>query len=399
MEQPEDLGRTQKERIPGHRPGSMWQFPQHEELLAMEGVQSVALAQLDFGSASVKPTCLLLRAPGPLHPEMYEGLPQLDENGWYCGPLPKKQGEPLIGRSGGIFKTASAAAWPPALCEWVATQIMASFRLNSGFEGMGQKMDQMTGQQGRSTKRSREEAAEEEVTDPFDPPAKGGQGKPRCCTWKGNLVPFHDVGCLMSPGRWEIGKRSFPDSTERKRLRATLRRVITSAAGSEALLERECFAMAGGANGCRLVQDAHLREKILGLLAEFCQVKGNKEKPLEVAVGQPFRLGLMRAILEIAGDADCEFLREAEDGLPLGVKHPLPRTPMAFERQVEWALDYDPMVASIVEKANYPSAAEHEAHVRGHLEEEVREGLVDKCCGRTLRRSLGVRERWPRWRY
>ena len=126
----------------------------------------------------------------------------------------------------------------------------------------------------------------------------------------------------MSPGRWEIGKRSFPDSTERKRLRATLRMVITSAAGSEALLERECFAMAGGANGCRLVQDAHLREKILGLLAEFCQVKGNKEKLLEVAVGQPFRLGLMRAILEIAGDADCEFLREAEDGLPLGVKHP-----------------------------------------------------------------------------
>ena len=64
MEQPEDLGTTKVQRVPGHRPGSMWQFPQHEELLQLPGVQSVALAQLDFGSDSVKPTRLLLRLFG-----------------------------------------------------------------------------------------------------------------------------------------------------------------------------------------------------------------------------------------------------------------------------------------------------------------------------------------------
>ena len=72
------------------------------------------------------------------------------------------------------------------------------------------------------------------------------------------------------------------------------------------------------------------------------------------------------------------FLKEAESGLPLGVKHPLPRTPLAFERQVDWALKFDPHEVCMVEKPNYPSAREHEEHLRQHLEEEVREGLVAK---------------------
>ena len=70
MERPEDLGKPATPRIPGHRPASMWQFPQHEVVAPMEEVESVALAQLDFGTESVKPTRLLLRVPGPLHPHV-----------------------------------------------------------------------------------------------------------------------------------------------------------------------------------------------------------------------------------------------------------------------------------------------------------------------------------------
>lgn len=135
MEQPEDLGRTNGQRIPGHRPGSMWQFPQHEEILQLPGVRSVALAQLDFGAESVKPTRLLMRTSGQLHPEMYEGLPQLDGDGWYLGPLPKKAGKPLIGKQGGAFRKAGAAAWPAGLCSWVAEQILAAFQMNSESRG------------------------------------------------------------------------------------------------------------------------------------------------------------------------------------------------------------------------------------------------------------------------
>ena len=60
MEQPEDLGTTANPRIPGHRPASMWQFPQFKQCLS-EGMRTAVLAQLDFGSEAVKPTRFLLR--------------------------------------------------------------------------------------------------------------------------------------------------------------------------------------------------------------------------------------------------------------------------------------------------------------------------------------------------
>lgn len=108
MEQPEDLGKTKYQRIPGHQPASMWQFPQFE-LALQEGLRTCVFSQLDFGSNSVKPTRLLLRLEGPLPPAMIEGKPVFDEEGHYVGPLPQREGASLIGREQGKFKTASAA--------------------------------------------------------------------------------------------------------------------------------------------------------------------------------------------------------------------------------------------------------------------------------------------------
>lgn len=44
----------------------------------------------------------------------------------------------------------------------------------------------------------------------------------------------------------------------------------------------------------------------------------------------------MRALLEKAEDGNFDFLEDAKVGFVLGVKYPMPRTPAAFERQVEW---------------------------------------------------------------
>eukprot|EP00435_Cladocopium_sp_Y103_P074484 s15_g49.t1 len=400
MEQPEDLGKTKQDKVPGHRPGSMWQFPQHAQLAALPGVVSAALAQLDFGSDSVKPTRLLMRTPGPLHPEMYPGPPQLDDEGWYLGPLPRKSGLPLIGRQDGIFLTSAAAAWPPQLCEWVASQILTAFQQNSAAGGSQVDVDEeedMGASQSTSRKRENRDMEEsdlkrrkceksEDYTDPFDPPVKGGDGLPRTCTWKGSKVPFHDGGCLMSQGRWDIAKRRFPQDEEWAGLRKRLRSLIVEAAGSESKLERECFAMSRGESGCNLVKNEELRERILSAMQDFCQ---GEVGVLEVAEGQPFRLRLMRALLRRAGDEDCEFLGMAEEGLPVGVTHPLPRTPVAFERQVDWSLQYDPAEAYDLERANYPSAREHEEHLRKHLEEEVAEGLVERMTREQFEEEFG----------
>ena len=129
MEQPEDLGRTSYERMPGHRPASMWQFWQFWELLEVEGVQTVVFAQSQFGTDSPKPTRFLMRIHAPLHQAMHPGPPQFDDDGWYVGPLPRTSGgAPLIGKKDGVFKTANSAAWPPALCKWTAETILTSFQ-------------------------------------------------------------------------------------------------------------------------------------------------------------------------------------------------------------------------------------------------------------------------------
>ena len=110
---------------------------------------------------------------------------------------------------------------------------------------------------------------------------------------------------------------------------------------------------------------------------------------MQVAEGQPFRLRLMRAILEKAEDGDFQFLEMAEEGFPVGVLNPLPRTPAAFERQVDWTLQFDPADAYVLERANCPSAREHEEHLREHLEEEVREGLVEKMTREQFEEEFG----------
>lgn len=55
MEQPEDLGATNNERIPRHWLAAMWQFHQFEDLLKEEGVTTVALLSLILGLRHLSP--------------------------------------------------------------------------------------------------------------------------------------------------------------------------------------------------------------------------------------------------------------------------------------------------------------------------------------------------------
>ena len=99
---------------------------------------------------------------------------------------------------------------------------------------------------------------------------------------------------------------------------------------------------------------------------------------LDVAQGQPLHLRLLRAMLEAAGDPDRDFLRQAEEGLPVGILDPLPRTPHVFEEQVKWPLENSPWEASLAWVPNYSSVEEHADFARAKFEEDVREGLMAK---------------------
>ena len=83
-------------------------------------------------------------------------------------------------------------------------------------------------------------------------------------------------------------------------------------------------------------------------------------------------------MLEAAGDPDRDFLRQAEEGLPVGILDPLPRTPHVFEEQLKWPLENSPWEASLAWVPNYSSVEEHADFAREKFEEDVREGLMAK---------------------
>ena len=405
MEQPEDLGRTNYERIPGHQPASMWQFWQFRQLLELPDVQTVVFAQSDFGTESPKPTRFLLRIFAPLHAAMHTGLPQFDEHGWYLGPLPRQSGgAPLIGKSKGVFRTAQSAAWPPQLCKWTAEAILTSFLQE--WEGGGEINSTPTSRKRRcdedpagvealetfsASKRRRLEedrpvpGGHPKVVDPMNPPVPGGRGPPRACRWKGLEASFHDGGGLSSPGRWPPERRMKLEGREWVMVRHHILLAAVKRLGSVAEVEKEAFRMARGGDSFRLVREEAFLQEIRDILAEKLDIP-RQERPEE---GQPFFLDTMKGVLQRAGDPDWEFLEQAKTGLPLGILHEMPRTLAVFEEQVKWSLEGDGWGSAVWQKDNYASAAEHEKYLVEHLEQEVAEGLMVKMSEEDFVRTYG----------
>ena len=81
-----------------------------------------------------KPTRLLGRVEN-FHQIIYKGDPEFDGNGRYVGPLTKRtSSNPMVlGRlPDGTFRSESSAAWPPQLCDEIATRIIAGFLRSNG---------------------------------------------------------------------------------------------------------------------------------------------------------------------------------------------------------------------------------------------------------------------------
>eukprot|EP00439_Symbiodinium_sp_Y106_P007140 s5626_g1.t1 len=79
-----------------------------------------------------------------------------------------------------------------------------------------------------------------------------------------------------------------------------------------------------------------------------------------------------------ADDPDRDFLRRAEEGLPLGILEGLPRTPHVFEEQTSWRLDKDCWEPALAWVPNCASIEDHKDFVRAKFEEDVQEDLMEK---------------------
>ena len=105
FENPEDLGAVQSGHYRGQRPASMWQWPAVQELLDSGKFQTCAFYQSDYGTAYLKPTRLFLKDFEMEADSMAPGMPQFDDQGFYQGPLQRRQTEvQLIGQQGGSLQ-------------------------------------------------------------------------------------------------------------------------------------------------------------------------------------------------------------------------------------------------------------------------------------------------------
>ena len=130
-------------------------------------------------------------------------------------------------------------------------------------------------------------------------------------------------------------------------------------------------------------RDEGLQRTLLGTLCKWLEAQDMGEKDLDgIPEEQPLRLRLLRRLLDFGGDPDREFLRDGEEGLPVGIRYPLPRTPHVFEEQLCWPLDNQPWEPGLRWVPNYGSVEEPVEFARAKFEEDITEGLM-------LKMSLG----------
>lgn len=247
FENPEDLGAIQHGEFQGQRPASMWQWEAFEQLLLSGAFQSFAFYQQDFGTEYLKPTRLLCKG-FPRHEKFAEGSPTFDEQGYYQGPLQRREAKTcLIGLRDGAFKTTGTEQWPSDFCKWIAKSCLQSITsaIASG------RVDDAAG----TTTADADKLAYETLK-PDGWKVLGGHGEPRQCRAPGKIKPFHDGSGLASPGRWDIEQRIWNDNNFWKDLRNKSLDLVLKHCGGDRRLDIACFEMAAkGEAGCSIVKD------------------------------------------------------------------------------------------------------------------------------------------------
>ena len=370
LEQPEDLGAMRYGPYQGQRPASMWQWPQLLDILARKDVITCVFHQGNLGAGYPKPTRLLLKTQIQLPAFCFSGVPTFDSDGFYKGPLPLAKGMGSIRsrHTSGPFKTSGTECWPAKMCQWIASLLFSSWEPTAATATM------------ENPAATSEDIASYPVCEPEGSRLLGGHGPPRFCDILEGQKPFHDGGGLCSPGRWPRDRRLLAEGDGWSWIRAKLFDIACTHAGGAKELEREVFRMAtGGEEGCKLLRNQSYIADIVIALCEWLDAQDLGCDGLsEISPGQPLRLRLIRALLQAADDPGRDFLLQAEKGLPVGILHPLPRTPHVFEEQIKWPLDREPWEPGLVWVPNYGPTLDHREFAMEKFEEEVREGMMDK---------------------
>ena len=132
------------------------------------------------------------------------------------------------------------------------------------------------------------------------------------------------LGALLGLAKTEESKGDLPEARHR---------------GPQGARARGLPNATGTDHGCAR-KDEELQAQLRELWKSWLEAQDLGEPDLlHKAERQPRYLMLLRAMLQAADDPDSDFLRRAEEGLPLGILEKLPRTPHVFEEQTKWPLE------------------------------------------------------------
>ena len=115
-------------------------------------------------------------------------------------------------------------------------------------------------------------------------------------------------------------------------------------------------------------------EGVRKVIGEFFEVP---EADRGVAPGQCMRLGFLARMLEVFDDPDFKFIKELENGVPLGLHGTMPRAPLIYQKKTRWNVE-EASGEDELDRDNYKSTLGHEGEIEKLFKEEEALGWMEE---------------------
>ena len=418
LEHPEDLG-----AVRGEHPGSIWQWPETLELIPCYNAICFAIHQCNFGAATPKPTRFLTNMTVS-DARCHVALPKFDRFGFYKGPLPRKCGhvhtQKLIGKTATGWKTGPSAAYPPALCEFLAGLILSAHAASGGghkskptsgtkrsssaqqvtqqsqkvrktSDGGSPTPDEQTQETAEVCQNTDQVNVDAEETE-FDISRCMNSGKPISVEWDRFTKDFTDGFGLCSPGRWRPQQRGIHRSAQMTQLAEDTFSILSDCVLKEIKdIRKEAFKLVTG----KLAESPFSPEALAGVRNKWFSLLADPKDAAVVDEGQPFYLRALSQWLRVFEDEDAKWLLDESEsfasGVCLGVEKPLPRSPQVCPPKLKHRRLDETEFCPIAQ--NYPSAQLSAKELEVKFREEEALGRMFPTKLGVLREEFGDRVR------
>ena len=204
--------------------------------------------------------------------------------------------------------------------------------------------------------------------------------------------PLEDGGGLCSPGRWSPATRRLP-SDFGERITPKLVRILQHWGDqTKGGIQRLVYQMATG----RLKESPfpvmvvkQLKDAVREELRRIRKERGWPAFDKPPAKGQWVDVRFLQDAMEVAGDPDHKSMNKFAEGVRVGWRRKMPRTPAVFERKKQWRLDISFEEEDVHTPANYRSSMDRKEGLTQQFEKDEKARFMYKTT------YAKAKELWP----